>query len=224
LIQSAWAGRLVHLAGIDVIGSTAGSLARLLQDRESELWEGKRVVARSEDQDKLALMGDVLTNCDPSFRIITTASRSLPLRDWLTDEHANMFGAFPSLPMSPSEELEILLDTGCKKVTAVKILEFAASYRESMNASTRERANRRSDDGGLQKNRRLGTRALVRIAQRCAHYPWDEDLYTLFARTLLIEFLPVAERNNVENLLKECGIVKQLELVILSTQLMFMFI
>lgn len=51
LIQSAWAGRLVHLSGLDVIGSTAGSIARLLQDREIELWEGKRIVASASDEE-----------------------------------------------------------------------------------------------------------------------------------------------------------------------------
>lgn len=36
----------MHLAGLDVIGSTAGSLARFMQDREIELWEKRRVVRR----------------------------------------------------------------------------------------------------------------------------------------------------------------------------------
>jgi von Willebrand factor A domain-containing protein 8 len=36
---------LVHLSNLDVIGPTAGSIARLLEDREIELWEGKRIVA-----------------------------------------------------------------------------------------------------------------------------------------------------------------------------------
>lgn len=45
LIESAWQGRLAHLSGLDVIGSTAGSLSRLFQDREIELWEGQRLVA-----------------------------------------------------------------------------------------------------------------------------------------------------------------------------------
>ena len=49
LLEGAWAGRLVHLSGLDVIGSTAGSLARLTQDREVELWETKRVVRRMLD-------------------------------------------------------------------------------------------------------------------------------------------------------------------------------
>jgi len=44
LIEGAWAGRLLHLSGLDVIGSTAGSLSRMVQDREIELWEGKRIV------------------------------------------------------------------------------------------------------------------------------------------------------------------------------------
>ncbi len=44
LVEGAWEGRLVHLAGLDVVGSTAGSLARLTQDREVELWEKRRIV------------------------------------------------------------------------------------------------------------------------------------------------------------------------------------
>jgi hypothetical protein len=35
----------VHFSGLDVLGPTAGAIARLLQDREVELWEGKRIVA-----------------------------------------------------------------------------------------------------------------------------------------------------------------------------------
>lgn len=47
LIEGAWAGCLVHLSGLDVIGPTAGSLSRILQDREIELWEGKRIVTEA---------------------------------------------------------------------------------------------------------------------------------------------------------------------------------
>ena len=46
-----YAGRLVHLSGVDVLGPTAGSLARLLQDREMELWEGKRIVAQIDPEE-----------------------------------------------------------------------------------------------------------------------------------------------------------------------------
>ena len=51
LIQGAWAGRLVHFSGLDVLGPTAGAIARLLQDREVELWEGKRIVASLEEDE-----------------------------------------------------------------------------------------------------------------------------------------------------------------------------
>lgn len=45
LVEGAWKGMLVHLSGLDVIGATAGSLARVVQDRELELWETKRIVS-----------------------------------------------------------------------------------------------------------------------------------------------------------------------------------
>ena len=45
MIEGAWEGRLVHLSGLDVMGPTAGSLARLVQDREAELWEANRIVS-----------------------------------------------------------------------------------------------------------------------------------------------------------------------------------
>ena len=51
LTEGIWEGRLVHLSGIDVIGPTSGSLARIFQDREAELWEGKRIVAQAEQEE-----------------------------------------------------------------------------------------------------------------------------------------------------------------------------
>lgn len=40
----------MHFSGFDVLGPTAGAIARLLQDREVELWEGKRIVASVGDE------------------------------------------------------------------------------------------------------------------------------------------------------------------------------
>lgn len=51
LVEAVWSGRLVHLDGIDIIGSTAGSLARLMQDREVELWEDKRIVRQASQEE-----------------------------------------------------------------------------------------------------------------------------------------------------------------------------
>lgn len=57
LIEGAWAGRLLHLSGLDVIGSTAGSLSRIIQDRETELWESKRIVAEASPEEVCMVLG-----------------------------------------------------------------------------------------------------------------------------------------------------------------------
>ncbi|KAJ7443890.1 AAA domain-containing protein [Mycena galericulata] len=207
LVEGAWAGRLVHLSGLDVIGPTAGSLARLVQDREVELWGGKRIVA---DATSAELESGELSVVHPSFRIITTASKSLPLKDWLSAEHANMFFAVPAQPMEHAEERAILLATGCNEDAVERMLAFAERYRVSMS------------EDSVQKNRKLGTRSLVRIARRIAlgssaHAEpavdaegdaggWD--LRAVLSRTLLLEFLPAVERMNIDAVFEEAGIYR----------------
>ncbi|KAG6857487.1 hypothetical protein H0H87_002112 [Tephrocybe sp. NHM501043] len=194
LIEGAWAGRLVHLSGLDVIGSTAGSLARLIQDREIELWENKRIVSQASFEE---LATGELSVAHPSFRIISTASKSLPLKDWLTDEHANMFLPVPSQPMDHAEERDILVATGCPTHLVDVLLLFAEKYRQSL-----------SDDNVL-KNRKLGTRSLVRIAKRLAVFSRGDDLCDIIHRSLLAEFLPAMERINLEALLEEAKIERK---------------
>ncbi|THU86941.1 hypothetical protein K435DRAFT_970118 [Dendrothele bispora CBS 962.96] len=195
LVESAWKGKLVHLAGLDVIGPTAGSLARFVQDRELELWGSKRIVAEASEEE---IASGELSVAHPSFRIVSTASKSLPLKDWLTEEHCNMFFAIPSQPMSHAEESAILVSTGCSRDVVDLLQTFAEKYRKSIS------------EDNVQKNRRLGTRSLVRIARRLAMFPDDRDeLHGILGRTLLAEFLPAAERMNLEGLLEECDIGKK---------------
>ncbi|KAG5641083.1 hypothetical protein DXG03_006055, partial [Asterophora parasitica] len=194
LIEGAWAGQLLHLSGLDVIGSTAGSLARLVQDREIELWENKRIVADATPEE---LAAGELTVAHPSFRIISTASKSLPLKDWLFSEHANMFFPIPSQPMHHLEEADILRSTGCPSTVVETLLSFAEKYRQSM-----------SEDNIL-KNRKLGTRTLARIARRLAMFPQDDDLNTIISRSLLAEFLPATERMTLDTLLAEANMVRK---------------
>ncbi|KAJ6562445.1 AAA domain-containing protein [Mycena capillaripes] len=194
IVEAAWDGRLVHLSGLDVIGPTAGALARLVQDREVELWGGKRIVAGATSAE---LASGELTLAHPSFRIIATASKSLPLKDWLSAEYANMFLTVPAQPMGRAEEEAILLATGCEQRTVGCMLAFAERYRASMS------------EDSVQKNRKLGTRSLVRIARRMAvgNAEGDEgDLRAVLSRTLLLEFLPGVERMNVEQLFDEAEI------------------
>ncbi|KAH9929971.1 AAA domain-containing protein [Amylocystis lapponica] len=183
LVEGAWQGRLVHC-----------SLSRLIQDREMELWGTKRIVTHASDEEKAD--GD-LSVAHPSFRVISTASKSLPLKDWLADEHANMFLPVAAQPMGAAEERALLLQTGCPDATVQTLLAFAEKYRAGMTSDA------------VQKNRKLGTRALLRIARRVAGFPGDNNLRALLGRTILAEFLPTMEAMNLEELFQETGIKKR---------------
>ncbi|KAH8981377.1 hypothetical protein EDB86DRAFT_3087168 [Lactarius hatsudake] len=196
LVQGAWEGRLVHFSGFDVLGPTAGAIARLLQDREVELWEGKRIVASLGDDVGPTNSPDI-TITHSSFRVISTASRAAPLRDWLSAEHANMFLTLPAQPMGRSEEAALLLRTGCPPSHADALLGFAGTYRTRMAPS----------DGAL-RVRRLGTRALLRTARRLARSLWDQDTRKMLERALLTDFLPATEKAGVEELLEDAGVKK----------------
>ncbi|KIK61659.1 hypothetical protein GYMLUDRAFT_42680 [Collybiopsis luxurians FD-317 M1] len=215
LIRGAWDGKLVWLEGIDVIAGTgtAGSLARFVQDREIELWENQRVVAeRDEDEDKGA--DNLLTIAHASFRIISTASKSLPLRNWLSDEHANMFFTIPSQPMAPPEERSVLLKTNCNAGVVELLLAFAQKYRQRMGTGasfdgTIGIGSSGGSNSGVQKNRKLGTRTLIRISRRLARFPEDassDSLRKILSHALLAEFLPTTERMLLEELLDEVGL------------------
>ncbi|KAH9931510.1 AAA domain-containing protein [Fomitopsis serialis] len=204
LVEAAWAGKMVRLDGLDTLGSTAGSLARLTQDRECELWEGRRIVQSASEEE---LRKDGLSVAHPSFRMIATASKSQPLTDWLNAEHANMFFTLPLLPMPRAEERAILSQTGCPLSAINALLEFADRYRARFTGG--ESAS--SSTVHTQKNRKLGTRALVRICKRVARAREgeDEDLRVLLERAVLKEFLPRTEAMCLEELLEECGIPRK---------------
>ncbi|KAK0451876.1 AAA domain-containing protein [Armillaria borealis] len=186
IIEAAWNGRMVHLSGLDILGSTAGSLSRLLQDRETELWEGKRIVSEASQEEIDS--GELIVS-KPSFRVISTASKSIPLKDWLTEEHANMFFPIPSQPMSVEEEALILRGTGCAPTYVETLLSFADKYRRSISADN------------VQKHRN----------QRLAMFPEDHDLHAIISNSLLADFLPATERMNLDALLDEADIQKMTE-------------
>lgn len=111
----------------------------------------------------------------------------------MSDEHANMFFTIPSQPMGADEESAILLSTGCPSEGVETLLNFASKYRESISADN------------VQKNRKLGTRSLVRIARKIAKFK-NADLHAIISNTLLASFLPLVERRNLLSMLNECNI------------------
>ncbi|EEB86753.1 hypothetical protein MPER_16174, partial [Moniliophthora perniciosa FA553] len=68
---------------------------------------------------------------------------------------------------------------------------------------------RNISDDTPQKNRKLGTKSLLRIAKRLGKFPEDaKNLHLLLSRCLLAEFLPATERMSLEALFEDTGIRK----------------
>lgn len=111
LIEGAWAGGLVHLSGLDVVGATAGSLARFFQDREVELWENKRVVADASPEEVC------LSASCPIIQLIFYIS--LPVASCLLCIRPSV-----SLALRPSLSL---IKTGSEKSTRICFSPFLAS-------------------------------------------------------------------------------------------------
>lgn len=107
-----------------------------------------------------------------------------------------MFFPVSALPMSQDEETTLLLQTGCAQSFVETLVSFAEKYRSSMTSDL------------VQKNRKLGTRALVRIARRLAKYPDYADLHMILSRAVLAEFLPAAERMSLDVIFDDIGIKK----------------
>ncbi|CAO1613724.1 unnamed protein product [Jaminaea pallidilutea] len=199
LIKATMEAKILHLAGIDVLGPTAASLGSLMQDRTQELWEGKRATLVESDRfdepgtATTAGQGQI-TPLHPAFRLIATSSSSTS--DWLTEELSTLFSFVSPLPMSESEERDIIYkQSGCPPERLERLFTFTKRYRE-LSADPAL---------GLSKSRRLGTRSLIRIAKRLAAFP-ESDVRTLIERTLLVDFLPRTNRDLVRNTLGECGL------------------
>ena len=199
LVQSARAGRLVVLDGFDTLSATFNSLSRLFNDRQGELWEGKRLTASSSADGKAAGGEGVLVAIHPSFRVVATASKANAPTEWLTEDVAANLVALPTLPMPIEEERALLLAVGCAGPLVDQLELFATRYREHTAAA------------GM-KARRLGTASLVRIARRLAKYP-TENVRTLLERALLIDFLPNTEWDAISSLMTELKLEKELDRV-----------
>ena len=193
LVGAALQGKLVHLAGVDVLGPTVESLARLTQDRELELWGGTRLTADARALD--TLRDGRVCRMAPNVRVIASAPK---VGDWLTECVASMLATVCAPPMSDAEERAIVEQCAGVRDRAQLDRLFALAHEYRAQAS--------DPNVGLHKGRRLGTRQLIRLARRLAHWP-DEDLYALVMRNQLCDFLPRTVREVVHEMLVRHGIV-----------------
>lgn len=115
---------------------------------------------------------------------------------------------FPVLtqPMDGAEESALLRATGCPEAIVSLLISFAIKYRENMSLADSRTGAGPGGSAGVMKNRKLGTRSLIRMARRVAAAPWDDDLYTLIRRVVLADFLPPVERMELDSLFAEIGI------------------
>ena len=214
LVRGAMQGKLIHLAGVDVLGPTLGSLSRLLQDRELELWNGARMtetdsLTEPDPKDAAAKnLADLLTGSNigageivpiqPTFRVVATAAKAT---GWLDEEASTLFAICSTRAMDEDEERHIVLSrVGLEEPTSdmKRLFQFVHRYR-SLSADP---------NLGLAKSRRLGTRQVIRMAARLARWEEDCDVHGLIWRSLLVDFLPITVREVIANLLSECGIFK----------------
>ncbi|WFD43708.1 hypothetical protein MPSI1_002372 [Malassezia psittaci] len=193
LTKCAVDGRLVHLAGADVLGTTIESLSRLTQDRELELWEGTRLSLAPPGTFGKLINGEV-SPMARNLRLVVSAPNAA---QWLTEDVATMFATIATPPMTAAEERQVLeKQTQVNPNQLEKLLAFAERYRkESADPNV-----------GLHKARRLGTRQLLRFAKRLAHFP-ETDMYAMIWRNQLADFLPRTVRDLVKVMLLETGIV-----------------
>ncbi|KAJ7878415.1 hypothetical protein B0H13DRAFT_2279068 [Mycena leptocephala] len=194
IVEAAWV--LVHLSGLDVIGPTAG-VARLVQDRQAELWVGS-----ASSRTPRAVSG-YLQNPTSNAAYLRSAHGQVDV-----SPTPYMFFPVPAQSMGRAEEEAILRASGCPARLVGRMLAFAEHYRASIS----------EDD--VQKNRKLGTRSLVRIARRMAvdsgagaeveAKDREGDLRAVLSRALLLEFLRGVKRMNVDQLFDEAGIPQAL--------------
>ncbi|CBQ70003.1 conserved hypothetical protein [Sporisorium reilianum SRZ2] len=201
LVRGAMQGKLIHLAGVDVLGPTLGSLARLLQDRELELWNGARMTeaqsSAPQSTNPPIAPGEIVP-IQPTFRVVATASKPT---GWLDEEASTLFAICSTRAMDEHEERHIVL-------SRVGLPEPTSDMKRMFHFVNRYRALSADPNLGLAKSRRLGTRQVIRMAKRLATWQDDCDVHGLIWRTLLVDFLPITVREVIANLLTECGIYK----------------
>lgn len=205
LVRGAMQGKLIHLAGVDVLGPTLGSLSRLLQDRELELWNGARMTEAEGEGEQTAVTpagpsigaGEIVP-IKPTFRVVATASKAT---GWLDEEASTLFAVCSTRAMDEDEERHIVL-------TRVGLTEPTSDMKHLFQFVNKYRSLSADPNLGLAKSRRLGTRQVIRMAARLATWQEDCDLHGLIWRSLLVDFLPITVREVIANLLTECGIFK----------------
>jgi len=113
--------------------------------------------------------------------------------------------------MSKSEERAVLLNTGCPPDAVDALQSFSESYRTQTGSLNGGEKGSQGQSHNAIKNRRLGTRTLVRMAERLkteGEVGGRVDVWGLVERTLLTEFMPPTEKMVIQDLLAASQVEK----------------
>ncbi|XP_023290706.1 von Willebrand factor A domain-containing protein 8 [Orussus abietinus] len=206
LVTAALNGKLAVLDGIHRIhSSTLAVIHRLIQDRELQLHDGKRLVradrydeqkAESKKTDEEMQKSGVL-RIHPSFRLIALSEPPILNSSsglWLNSELLSLFLFHEMRPLDKSEEIHIIRSKyGEPSPALLNIINLAHTLRSSSDPTLHSLAGS------------LSTRQLLRIAARMQKFP-EDDAYEAVHRACLARFLPTIAKQSLEDCLRQHGI------------------
>ncbi|XP_044262539.1 von Willebrand factor A domain-containing protein 8 [Tribolium madens] len=202
LVLAALEGKIAILDGIHRIHpSTLSVLHRLVQNRELQLHDGKRLVSHQSYQllktkftDAQLTQSGVLP-IDPNFRIVAIGEPP-DSTNWLTAEVLSLFLFHQVRTLTKQEELHIVTSKyGPVSQQMHKIIELAHVLRHS------------GDQTLLNLAGHLSTRQILRLAARMSKFP--TGLYDVLETTFMIKFLPSLAREALERTFDRLGVTNR---------------
>ncbi|CAN7939417.1 unnamed protein product, partial [Ixodes hexagonus] len=208
LVTAALEGKMAVLDGIHRLHpSTVSQLQRLTQDRELQLFDGKRLL-RHDRYDAIKSSCDFsdddmktrqLYRIHPSFRIVALAeppssNQKSKQEKWLTPEILPMFLFHSVRSLSLAEERTVIESmVGKLGIQMEMVLKMAHQLRASDDATLQSIAGS------------LSTRQLLRIAHRLAKYP-DLPVVDTIYKACLAQFLPPLAKQALDRELSSAGL------------------
>ena len=208
LIEAALEGKMAVLDGLHrVHRGTLAVLQRLIHDREVQLYDGTRLLARDKYDLLLAEHGWTAEEMaargvlpiHPAFRLVALAEPPTVGQakgQWMTAEILSMFLFHDMRSLSQAEETQVVTSVAgsCGQVMA-DIMTVTHKLRSSEDASLRSVATN------------LSTRQLLRLARRLNKYP-DETASNLINKACLGRFLPALAKDSLDKMLERLGVEK----------------
>ncbi|KAJ3641595.1 hypothetical protein Zmor_028095 [Zophobas morio] len=209
LVLAALEGKIAVLDGINRIHpSTLSVLHRLVQDRELQLHDGKRLMSderyqsikQSFDLTDHQMTESGILPIHPDFRIIAIGeppSLNSPTGNWMTPELLSLFLFHEVRTLSKEEELHIIASKyGPPSKSLLKIVELAHILRNSTDQTLQSLSGH------------LSTRQLLRIGARMKNYP-SNFVYDTIRTTFMVQFLPTLARQALERTIHRLGVVAE---------------